>query len=55
MKNYEINLVNKLHSTCDFTIDVYPDTQVSATIPRIDSDGIYTIESRFSNYQDLLV
>lgn len=50
---YEINLVHKLNSTCKFTLDVYPDTQVSATIPAIDPDGIYTIKSRFSSYQDL--
>lgn len=53
MKHYEINLVHKLNSTCEFTIDVYPDTQVSATIPEIDPEGIYTIKSRFSSYQDL--
>lgn len=53
MNNYEINLVHNTKSNCDFTIDVYPDSQVSATIPTIDPDGCYTIKSRFSNYQDL--
>lgn len=51
--NYNINLVHKLNSTCEFTIDTFPDTQVSATIPVIDPESIYTIESRMSSYQDL--
>lgn len=55
MKLYEINLVHKAASTCDFTIDRYPDGQVSATIPFVDPEGIYTIKSRMSSYEDLFI
>ena len=53
MKRIEINLIHKIKSDCQFTIDTYPDSQVSATIPDIDPDGTYVIKSRMSSYQDL--
>lgn len=55
MNRYEINLVHKTHSNCDFIIDRYPDGQVSATIPIVDPEGIYTIKARMSSYKDLYI